>query len=202
MDDIRVLILDDEMVIARDLQRILKKTGLSQIKIANSADEALTKAKGFLPHILLSDINLEDKKIDGIEVSRKIQNFLNVHIIYVTAHSGKEFLDRAKESRPDNYIIKPFDEEQIKIAVELVLNNPSIRKSGILKPSEIVELTTSEKKVIRLISENYTSKEIAERLFISPKTVENHRSNITRKLGLESRNNSLLTWAIKHKGEI
>ena len=125
-----------------------------------------------------------------------------VQIIYITAHSGTQILERAKESRPVNYIVKPFEEEQIRVAVELVTNGPEIHHTGILKSEDVQSLTVSEKRIVRLISENKTTKEIAKQLFVSPKTVENHRGNITRKLGIKSRNNSLLTWAIAHKNQL
>lgn len=199
MKDLRVLILDDEMVIARDLERTLRSMGLTKVKIANSSTEVLDRARHFLPHLLLSDINLEEKNTDGIRVSNQIKEYLHVKVIYVTAHSDQHILDRAKQSRPENYIVKPFEEDQVRVAVELALNSPAIKKCGVLKSEEFSSLTESEKRILQLVSEHQTTKEIAKRLFISPKTVENHRSNITRKLGLQPRNNNLLAWAIEHK---
>lgn len=199
MNDRRVLILDDEMVIARDLERTLRSMGLTKVKIANSSTEVLDRARHFLPHLLLSDINLEEKNTDGIRVSNQIKEYLHVKVIYVTAHSDQHILDRAKQSRPENYIVKPFEEDQVRVAVELALNSPAIKKCGVLKSEEFFSLTESEKRILQLVSEHQTTKEIAKRLFISPKTVENHRSNITRKLGLQPRNNNLLAWAIEHK---
>lgn len=199
MKDLRVLILDDEMVIARDLERTLRSMGLTKVKIANSSTEVLDRARHFLPHLLLSDINLEEKNTDGIRVSNQIKEYLHVKVIYVTAHSDQHILDRAKQSRPENYIVKPFEEDQVRVAVELALNSPAIKKCGVLKSEEFSNLTESEKRILQLVSEHQTTKEIAKRLFISPKTVENHRSNITRKLGLQPRNNNLLAWAIEHK---
>lgn len=199
MNDRRVLILDDEMVIARDLERTLRSMGLTKVKIANSSTEVLDRARHFLPHLLLSDINLEEKNTDGIRVSNQIKEYLHVKVIYVTAHSDQHILDRAKQSRPENYIVKPFEEDQVRVAVELALNSPAIKKCGVLKSEEFSSLTESEKRILQLVSEHQTTKEIAKRLFISPKTVENHRSNITRKLGLQPRNNNLLAWAIEHK---
>lgn len=199
MKDPRVLILDDEMVIARDLKRILRNMEMKNIKITNTSEEALSKARRFLPHLLLSDINLEEHITDGIKITDQIKDFLHVKIIYITAHSDRHILDRAKQSRPENYIVKPFEEEQIQVAVELALNSPAIGKCGVLKSEEFSGLTKAEKRILHLISENLTTRQIAKRLFVSPKTVENHRSNITHKLGLQPRNNSLLAWAIAHK---
>ncbi|WP_421772958.1 response regulator transcription factor [Gracilimonas sp.] len=202
MKELKVLILDDEMVIARDLERILRGMGITKIRIANNAEDAISSAKRFLPNLFLSDVNLDDNETDGIDVTKSIAKFLCVQVIYITAHSGTQILKRAKESRPVNYIVKPFEEEQIKVAVELVANGPEIQHTGLLKSEDVQSLTVSEKRILRLISENKTTKEIAKQLFVSPKTVENHRGNITRKLGIKSRNNSLLTWAIAHKNQL
>jgi DNA-binding NarL/FixJ family response regulator len=199
MKDLRVLILDDEMVIARDLERILLGIGLKKLKIANSSEEALRQARRFLPHLLLSDINLEETRIDGITVTDRITSFLQVKIIYITAHTDQSVFDRARQSRPENYIVKPFEDEQVRVAVELALSSPAIEKCGVLKPEKISSLTDAEKRILHYVAQNMTTKQIAKRLFISPKTVENHRSNVSRKLGLKPRNNSLLAWAIEHK---
>ncbi|MCH2450395.1 MAG: DNA-binding response regulator [Gracilimonas sp.] len=202
MKDLRVLILDDEMVIARDVERIIRTMGIKKIRIANDAAEAEAVAHRFLPNLLLSDINLEENATDGIEASKAISRFLNVHVIYITAHSDAGILQRAKESRPQNYIVKPFEEDQIRVAIELAANDPSIKYTGEIKSNGVASLTASEKRIIQLISENNTTKKIAEKLFISPKTVENHRANIMRKLNLKSKNNRLLTWAIENRDRL
>ena len=199
MDDLRVMILDDEMVIARDLQKILRKMGFSGVKIANSSDEALDLYLPFKPHLILCDINLEEPDKDGIYVCQQIIQQLQTHIIFITAHSDGTYLERASKIKPLNYLLKPFDEEQVVATVRMALAKPEVQKSGYLKQNFSDLLTKTEFKILKLISEDKTSKEIAGLHFISPKTVENHRSNITRKLGLPPKNNSLLSWALEHK---
>jgi DNA-binding CsgD family transcriptional regulator len=94
-----------------------------------------------------------------------------------------------------NYIVKPWNEEQIKVSVKMAFNyiEKKYAKEGLLKG-----LSLTEYKIIDLISKQKKSKEIGEILFISDKTVRNHRYNIIKKLDIPNDNNSLLKWALTH----
>ncbi|RNC83640.1 MAG: DNA-binding response regulator [Balneola sp.] len=202
MIDIRVLILEDEMVIARDLQKILKRIGITEILIVNEPDEMVDQSRSFLPHLMLCDINLEEDKVDGITLCQKIIRSVSTNIIFITANANDNYLVRAQEVKPLNYLLKPFDEEQVATTIALALSKPEVQQSGHLKKDYEQLLTESEYNILTLISENKTTTEIASQLFISPKTVENHRRNISQKLNLEAKKNTLLSWAIQHKDEI
>ncbi len=201
MTNLRILIVEDEMIIARDLQRTLQEIGIEQIEIANGFEEALDLYVGLKPHLVLCDINLEEEN-DGITLSEKIINELNTHIIFITAHSDQQYLERAAKLNPLNYIVKPFKKEQIIATVQMSMANKKVIEGGSEKRNYIENLTPSEIRILKLISNGLTTSNIAEQLFISKKTVENHRANISRKLELDSKNNSLLTWAIEHKEEL
>ena len=201
MSNCRVLILDDEIVIARDLQRILKRLGVGEVEVINSSEEMLGIYLEFKPQLILCDINLEEPNEDGISLCEQIIQNLNTNIIFITAHSDKAYLERASMIKPLNYLLKPFEEKQVTASIKMALSKPEVQKSGLLKQNYANLLTESEYKILKQISENKTTSEIASQLFISPKTVENHRRNISQKLGLEARNNSLLSWALEHKKE-
>ena len=200
MKDLRILIVEDEMIIARDLQRTLMEIGIEMIEIANGFDEAVDIYAKYKPHLVLCDINLEDKQ-DGITLAQKIINELNTQIIFITAHSNQQYLERAAKLNPLNYIVKPFKKEQIIATVQMSMSKKKVIEGGTERIDHLNNLTPSEINILSLISNGLTTSLIAERLFISKKTVENHRSNICRKLELDSKNNSLLTWAIEHKDE-
>lgn len=201
MENSRILIVDDEMIIARDIERILKNIGLREVRIANSSSEAIEIARKFKPELMLFDINLEEEK-DGITTAREIQEFLNTQVIYITAHSDPAVLHEAIGTKPVNYILKPFDQEQIKVAVHVALNDEVNVGFGEMKIDLVGRLSETERKIINLIAESKTSTEIAEVLFISPKTVENNRYNICKKLKLPSEKNSLIKWVFEHKQEL
>lgn len=202
MNDLRVLIVEDEMVIARDLQNMLRNIGVRHIKIVSNSAEMLNSYSSFLPHLVLCDINLEEDFEDGITLCQRMLRKVQTGIIFITANAKIDYLVRAQGVQPLNYLLKPFDEEQVATTVTLALSKSEIRRGGYLKQDFAEILTESEYNILKLVSENKTTTEIAEQLFISPKTVENHRRNITQKLGLEGRNNSLLSWALEHKSEL
>lgn len=202
MNDTRVLIIDDEMVIARDLQRILRRMDLKDIQIANSSEEAFEIASSFRPHLILCDINMEEKKEDGITIAEKITSNLKTHIIFITAHADQKYLDRAGELNPLSYILKPFKEEQVTASIKIALTKPEVQEGGEQKKDYIRLLTPSELKILKYIAMGKTTGTIAAELFVSKKTVENHRSNICKKLDLQAQNNSLLKWAVEHKNEL
>ena len=105
---------------------------------------------------------------------------------------------------PYGYLIKPFEEKSINASIEVALNlydqfNNNI-EVGI--SSQLDELTSKEKEILNLIGANQTTKEIADRLCISPSTVKNHRHNITNKLNLPPSTNSLLNWVLLNKNAL
>jgi DNA-binding CsgD family transcriptional regulator len=118
-----------------------------------------------------------------------------LEIIYVTAFSNKQMMDDVATTNSLNYIVKPWNEEQIKVSVKMAFNyiEKKYAKEGLLKG-----LSLTEYKIIDLISKQKKSKEIGEILFISDKTVRNHRYNIIKKLDIPNDNNSLLKWALTH----
>ena len=123
----------------------------------------------------------------------------------------------AKENGAKSYLIKDNSTFEVVDAIKTVLNNKfywseslkDIQKEITESNKEIdkvelqlKELTSTELKTLKLVCKNYTSKEIAELLFITAKSVDNNRSRISKKLGLEQVTNSLLIWAMKHKETI
>lgn len=202
MKELRVLILEDEMVIARDIQRMLQRLGVGSIEIVINSQELLAIYQQFKPHLVLCDINIEETFEDGITLCKRMLTNLQTHIIFITANAKDDYLIRAQGVNPLNYLLKPFNDEQVTTTIALALSKKEVQEGGYLKKNYSMLLTESEYKIIKLISENKTTADIAGLLFISPKTVENHRSNISHKLELDGKNNSLLSWAIQHKSEL
>jgi DNA-binding NarL/FixJ family response regulator len=201
MTNRRILIIEDEMIIARDIERCLKEVEATDLRIANSSLEALEIARQFRPELVLLDINLKEEK-DGVAIARAIQNILHTEIIYITAHGNPSTIKKALTTQPMNYIIKPFSREQVKVAVKVALQNIDSQEHLGLPSGLLNKLTPAERKIIRLIAKNKTSVEIAELLFLSPKTVENHRYHICKKLKLSAVKNSLIRWVYAHKSKI
>lgn len=202
MNNKRILILEDEMVIARDLQSIINQIQGCELEIANSSIEFLDLFPQYKPHLTLCDINLEEKLNTGLTLARKMRQSYHFGLIFVTAHSDKSLLEEAGQLNPLGYILKPFDPKQVIAAVEVALGSFDVQEGGREKSAIVSNLTEREYNILKLISEGKTTSELADVLFISPKTVENHRRNIARKLDLEPKNNSLQSWALSNREKI
>ena len=116
----KILVVEDEIIVAEDMKRSLKNMGYSVPSIASSGEEAIKKAKEHNPNLILMDIML-DGEMDGITAADKIRATSNIPIIFQTAYSDEKILERAKITEPFGYIIKPFKERELRINIEIAL---------------------------------------------------------------------------------
>jgi two-component system cell cycle sensor histidine kinase/response regulator CckA len=117
----KILIIENESIIAKDLEICLGDLGWEAVEVTYSGREAVKKASSWQPDLVLIDIKL-GKDMDGIEVAQKIATFSDVPIIYLTAYADNETLERAKATQPYGYIIKPFDERSLQATIEMALH--------------------------------------------------------------------------------
>ncbi|MDN3491888.1 DNA-binding response regulator [Winogradskyella bathintestinalis] len=186
---LKILLIEDELIIAKDLQLSLQKDEFATIDIARNYDESIAL---FLEHnydLVISDINLKNS-IDGIAIIEKFSDIKTVPVVYLTAYSDSKIVDRAKSTMPFAYILKPFNLAQLKITINLAFLNFKKHEENI-KPSDenralLETLTKREKEILIILSTGKTSKEIAESLHISSQTVEKHKQNIRSKLSLKT----------------
>jgi len=191
----RILILEDEHIIATDLAELISGQGY-EVAVAHSYNEGLSTVEaGFLPQLLLCDIQLEQPE-DGIRFAKWIrEQHAETEIIFITGYPGQGIIEKTALSEPLNFIVKPWNEQQICVTVQIAFNY--IRQKA--KTSERLSvLSLTEYRIIELIAANKSSREIGALLFITEKTVRNHRYNISKKLDLPNEKNSLLKWAMQH----
>ncbi len=119
---VKILVLEDEAEIALDIKETLEEFGYHVTRTVSSGEEALKAMTQEPPDLALCDIKINGY-MDGIETAEKIKKIQNIPVIFLTAHFERELLDRAKKTHPVNYILKPFSEERLKIAIELALYN-------------------------------------------------------------------------------
>ncbi|MBX2925244.1 MAG: response regulator transcription factor [Chitinophagaceae bacterium] len=197
----RILIIEDEIIIARFIEQQLTANFECSTAIALNQQEVADTMPGFLPHLILCDINLKEEK-DGITLVENLRQQYVFDVIFITSYQSKAIIERALLYQPLNYIIKPVDEAAVfaalKLAWPLIESN---NKLGRLYDNNSLHqmLSDTERKILQLISQNKTSREIASILFLSPYTIKNHRHSICRKLGLEDGNNALLKWAMQYR---
>jgi len=115
---IRVLVVEDEIVVSEDLQQRLLAMGLDVAGSADSAAEAIQVATSTRPDVALMDIMLHGRP-EGIDAAEHLRTELDIPVIFLTAHSDAATLQRAKLSDPAGYIVKPFDDKQLRVAIEL-----------------------------------------------------------------------------------
>lgn len=123
----RVLIVDDEQIVAMDLSRIVRHLGYEVVAMAASAAEALTLAAEHQPDVVLMDINLESGG-SGIDAAREIREHWRTPIVFATAYHDEETLTRATLTQPFGYVVKPFEEREVKTALALALHLHAIEQ--------------------------------------------------------------------------
>ncbi|KQC10494.1 MAG: hypothetical protein APR54_03095 [Candidatus Cloacimonas sp. SDB] len=114
----KILIVEDESIIAADIEAKLTDLGFSHIRIAYTVNSALNAVSTFQPDLILLDINLNDE-IDGIELAKQIQHSKNIPLIFITAYSDESTLNRAIFANPLGYIIKPFTINELNTSINL-----------------------------------------------------------------------------------
>ncbi|MBI4824887.1 MAG: EAL domain-containing protein [Nitrospirae bacterium] len=116
----KVLVVEDESVVAMHIEDSLKKLGYAVPAVVASGEEAVKKAEEFQPDLILMDIVLKGE-MDGIKASEIIHSRFNIPVIYLTAYADDAILQRAKLTEPLGYILKPFNERELRTAIEIAL---------------------------------------------------------------------------------
>lgn len=208
-EDIKVLVVDDHELIRDAWIALLNDApGIRVIGKSDNADEAYELAVHHKPDIVLMDINL--KGSSGFDAAQKICNTLaKTRVIGLTLHDEINFVKRFLSLGGRGYLTKNIGKSELISAVHAVYNGETYIASEIKdryfasllnveQDSTQKELTMKEIEIVKHISQGLTSKEIADKLFLSPRTVETHRHNILKKLGF-SNAAQLSSWA-KDKG--
>ncbi len=116
----KIMIVEDEWITADDIKTSLQSLGYTVTSMVSSGKEAIQKAEEDRPDLVLMDIVLKGE-MDGIEAANQIRSCYNIPIIYLTAYADEKILERAKITEPFGYIVKPFLNEDLKIAIEIAL---------------------------------------------------------------------------------
>ncbi|MFN5985128.1 MAG: LytR/AlgR family response regulator transcription factor [Fluviicola sp.] len=119
-ENIRILIVDDEVLIAETLKDYLQKLGFKQIKMTHSKKETFELLSFWKPHVALLDIRMEEL-YDGLEIGEQFKSDYKIPFMYVTAHSDMEMTQRILKSKPDGYITKPIRINELMINLGMVI---------------------------------------------------------------------------------
>ncbi len=184
---LRLLLIEDEFIIAKDIKVLLSKNNYAVVDNARNYDSAVDLFMKNSYDIIISDINLNDEK-DGIEIIAEFSKIKKIPVVYLTAYSDFDIVSRAEKTMPYAYILKPYNNNQLKATINLAtLNFNKISNTipeNIENTLKLELLTCREKEVLVTLSTGKLSKEIADILNISTNTVEQHKKNIRKKLSL------------------
>ena len=120
--DVKVLIIEDNPLTSQDLKEIILEHGMHVTDVTKNTSEALASIQNQKPDILLVDINLKDGD-DGVELVQNLPDKEQFPVIFLTANSDKETVERALKTQPASYLTKPYDDRDVIIAIELAFNN-------------------------------------------------------------------------------
>ena len=197
MNEIRVLIVEDEVLIAEDIAAVLEDYDYQVSGIAHKVSEAFYQLENNPPDIVLLDVNLNDEK-DGVDIGAHILEQYDLPIIYLTAYADKATIERAKYTRPMGYIVKPFEDKDIFTSIEIALYN----YASMLKPVQfdrmllnkklLNPITEKEFEIAKDIYEGKTNRQLAAKHFISINTVKTHVKNLYDKLDVGSRSEAIV----------
>jgi len=121
MKKYKILIVENDLLVAEDIKQILQNYGYSVTSIVTSGQETLIKAEQNAPDLVLMDVVLNGQ-MNGIEAAQKLHTSFDIPVIYITAYSGEKTIEAAKLTEPYGYMIKPIDEKELLIAIEIALN--------------------------------------------------------------------------------
>lgn len=192
MDKLKVLIVEDEPVIAKSIESTLASKNYEIVATAFDYNEAVERLQEHDLDIVILDVNLQEKK-DGIDVADYINEHKKIPFIFLTSYSSPMVLDRAKQTHPMGYITKPFSEQSLLASLEIALYNFSemVDKSSLdidwINERIQDPLSTREFNVLMQIYHGKNNPEIAEALFISINTVKTHVRKLYGKLNVSTR---------------
>jgi DNA-binding NarL/FixJ family response regulator len=208
MNKIKVLLVDDHAIMRDGIRAILSlHDDIDLVGEASEGQEAIEKTRELSPDVVIMDVAMPD--MDGIEATRRIRKESpNVKIIMLTQYDNKEYVLSAIKAGAAGYVPKRALGSELVSAVRAVNRGESFlypsaaaaliddyrRQASTADPYE--QLTPREREILKLIAEGHTSREIADKLFISLKTVTGHRTKIMEKLGLRNRT-ELFKFAVR-----
>ena len=201
---IKILIADDHRIIRDGLKSLLSdEKDIIIVGEAADGDEALIKTSELLPDLLIADISMPG--INGIEMTRLLcKEVLKTKVLILSMHDNEDYINQALVAGASGYLLKDSSKEELLKAIKAVNNGEtycsgdvskillnkfltsSKSKKLIFEVEEKLELTKREKEILKLISDGLSNKEIANKLFLSSRTVGAHRYNIMQKLNVKN----------------
>ncbi len=214
MQNRKLLLIEDDVIVRENYKELLTMHGYD-VAVANDGEEGLEEIKNEIPDLIICDIRMP--KMDGYQVLEALQKDAKIFtgFIFLSARVEHDDIRKGMNSGADDYLTKPVSSTDLLNAISSRLTvrdkliaevnrlieatmNSKLDFSGVDARKILGLLTKSEIHILHHVAQQRTTQEIADLVFLSPKTVENHRHNICKKLGLTG-GHSVLTLALKIK---
>jgi two-component system response regulator NreC len=206
---IKILLVDDHAMFRAGIRALIEaEDRMKVIGEASSGDEAVDRVRELKPDIVIMDLSMPDS--NGLEATRRISALeLNTSVLVLTVHAEEEYLVPVVEAGASGYLTKTSADTDLLEAIRVVARGqvflPPKAATLLLRrykdaegddSASLNDLSSREQEVLALTAEGFSSREIGQKLFISPKTVDTYRSRIMDKLGLSHRS-ELVRFALK-----
>lgn len=215
-NEIRILIADDHPIFRKGLRQVVESDAkLTVVAEADDGAAALQQIRELMPDIAVLDIHMPE--MSGFDLVRAVRDQgIQVEVIFLTMHKAEDIFNAAMDLGVMGYVLKDSAVTDIVASIKSVadgqpyispqlssflLNRSSRAASLRQNVPKLDDLTPTERRVLKMLADYKTSKQIAEELFINSRTVDNHRANICAKLGLRG-SHALMKFAVEHKSEI
>lgn len=205
--DIKILVADDHPLLLKGLLQEFREYGYHHLIAAENGAQALELLKTETPTIAILDIEMP--LLTGFEVIAKAQSLhLTTKFVILTSHKEKAFIIRAKQLNLDGYLLKDEHFSEMNNCIQTILKNEHyfsktfetiFQEHVVPELSKLNYLSPSERTILRMVAQKMSSKEIAEIINISHRTVQKHRTNIITKLGLSQERDALVIWTQENK---
>lgn len=205
---IRIAMAEDHKLVREGLKALLKNEPTFEL-VAEASDglEALEMVERFKPDVLLLDLRLP--RIHGMELLRQLRDQQHTRVVVVTMHSDEPYVLEAIKNGVMGYVVKDAPSEELMHAIRCAAQGQeylseqlrqrviSVGLKRLTRSTSEAQLTSRENLVMELAAEGRTNAEIAQKLFISRRTVEAHRANLMKKLALKNQTD-LVLYAVRH----
>lgn len=208
-DKIKIMIVEDHTIVREGIRELLARNpSFEVVGEAEDGMEAIKLAPKVMPDIILMDISMPN--LDGLSATKEIKKrYPNFKVLILTIHDSEEYIYQILKYGADGYVLKEAAYDELVSAIEAVMRgkkflSPSISGEVINRyvrqprpqKNPLDTLTQKEREILTLIAEGYKNKEMADKLFVSVKTIEFHRLNLMKKLDIHNQA-ALIRFAIR-----
>lgn len=199
----RILLVDDHRLVREGLRRTLEDAGFTVVGEAENGADGLTMAEELRPHVVVMDVSMP--VVDGITATRRMRSRVpDARVVVLTMHADSDLVEQARSAGAAGYLLKDASGTEVVDAVQRALDGQRTISAGVgvaaetVMPDDLVEdtgtphVTDRERQILQMLADGCSPAEVAERLFISPKTVRNHLTKVYDRLGVSSRSQAIV----------